>query len=315
MELINKDYLYTEFCDVKNYRLQEGSVFFYEQDTEDRSVYCSNELRPNNPTVKFIGIVEGAEDMVELVEEGVPTDTLNLHRAHMILTVIREKKPTFVYLDVTGMGCRVAAPILKVLLEENIEARVVYAEPSDYIVKEFQKEGLHNDLSETVEGVKPLPCFVNLIPYDEDDPPVFVSLLGFEGGRFAYLVNDQNPLDKRIRPIIGVPGYKMNYPFISLWGNRNVLMLRRCWNRIEYAEANSIVDIYFKLNQIYRKNHHSRMLVAPIGTKPHAIGAIIYAIKHPNEVEIIYDNPKRTLHRTNGVGRVSICDVTKLYNS
>ena len=56
-------------------------------------------------------------------------------------------------------------------------------------------------------------------------------------------------------------------------------------------------------------------MVAPIGTKPHAIGAIIYAVKHPNEVEILYDNPKRTLHRTIGVGRVSICDVTKLFNS
>lgn len=313
--MINKDYLYTEFCDIKCHKLQENSLFLYEQDTEDRSVYCSNELRSNNPTVKFIGIVEGADDMVDLVEEGVPTDTLNLHRALMILTVFRQKTPSCVYLDVTGMSCRVAAPILKVLLEEKIEARVVYTEPSDYIVKEFQKEGLHKDLSEMVEGVRPLPCFVNLIPYDEDDPPVFVSLLGFEGGRFAYLVSDQNPLDKRIRPIVGVPGYKMNYPYISLWGNRNVLTLRRCWNRIEYAEANSIVDIYFKLDHIYHKNHQSRMVVAPIGTKPHAIGAIVYAIKHPNDVEILYDNPKRTLHRTNGVGRVSICDVTKLFNS
>ena len=313
--MINKDYLYTEFCDIKSHKLQDRSLFIYEQDTEDRSVYCSSELRANNPTVNFIGIVEDADDMVKLVESGVPTDTLNLHRSQMILTVIRQKNPTCVYLDVTGMNCRVAAPILKVLLEEKIEARVVYAEPSDYIVREFQKEGLHKDLSEMVEGVRPLPCFVNLIPYDEDNPPVFVSLLGFEGGRFAYLVSDQNPLDKKIRPIVGVPGYKMHYPYIALWGNRNVLTLRRCWNRLEYAEANSIVDIYFKLENIFQKNHQSRMVVAPIGTKPHAIGAIVYAIKHPNEVEILYDNPKRTLHRTNGVGKVSICDVTKLFNS
>lgn len=315
MELINKDYLYTEFCDIKNFKLRDGSVFFYEQDAEDRSVYCSIELRANNPTAKFIGIVEDANDMVELVENGIPIDTLDLHRPLKIMTAIRQKNPTCVYLDVTGMSCRVAAPILKVLLEQKFEAKVVYTEPSDYIITEFQKEGIHNDLSETVEGVNPLPCFKTIIPHDEDNPPVFVSLLGFEGGRFAYLVSDYNPLDKRIRPIIGVPGYKMNYPYISLWGNRNVLTLRRCWNRIEYAEANSIVDIYFKLQSIYQKNHNSRMVVAPIGTKPHAIGAIIYAVKHPNEVEILYDNPKRTLHRTNGVGRVSICDVTKLFNS
>lgn len=311
--MINKDYLYTEFCNVKNYRLHEGALYFYEQDTEDRSIYCKQEFVANNPTVTFIGIVEKDDDMVELVEECKPSETLNLHSAHMILTVIRLKNPSCVYLDVTGMNCRVAAPFLKVLLEEKIEARVVYVEPSDYIVDAFKKEGFFTDYSETVDGVKPLPGFVNLIPYDE--PPVFVSLLGFEGWRFAYLVSDQSPLDKKIHPIVGVPGYKMNYPYVSLWGNRNVLTLHKCWNHIVYAEANSIVDLFFKLDEIFNNCHQCRMIVAPIGTKPHAIGAIVYAIKHPKEVEILYDNPKRTLHRTEGVGRVSICDVTRLFNT
>lgn len=311
--MINKDYLFTEFCDVKSYRLQEEALYLYEQDTEDRSVYCSNELRTNNPTVKFIGIKEGKDDMIMLMKDGVEIDSLSLHSAPCIRTVIQQTKTSCVYLDVTGMNCRVAAPILKVLLEDGTPTKVVYAEPCDYIVKEFQKEGLHKDLSETVEGVKPLPGFVNLIPYEKS--PVFVSLLGFEGGRFAYLVSDQNPSDEQIRPIIGVPGYKMDYPYISIWGNRNILTTRRCWRYIDYAEANSIVDIYFKLNHIFNDNHQCRMVVAPIGTKPHAIGAIVYAIKHPREVELLFDNPKRTLHRTEGVGRVSICDVTKLFNS
>mgnify|MGYP007065263690 FL=1 len=57
------------------------------------------------------------------------------------------------------------------------------------------------------------------------------------------------------------------------------------------------------------------MIIAPIGTKPHVIGAILYAIKNPDRVELLYDNPKRTLHRTNGIGRVICCDVTRLYNA
>ena len=313
--MINKDYLYTEFCDVKTLALPADALYLYEQDTEDRSVYCSSELKANNPSVRFVGIVEGENDMVELKENETSINSLSLNSSNSILTIIRSWNPPCIYLDVTGMNCRVAAPILKVLLEEGFSAKVVYAEPSDYIVEELQKEGLHNDLSEMVDGVQPLPCLKKMIPYDEDNPPVFVSLLGFEGGRFAYLVTDQNPLNKKIRPIVGVPGYKMKYPYISLWGNRNVLTQRHCWKYIDYAEANSIVDIYYKLGKIYQRNHHSRMVVAPIGTKPHAIGAIIYAIKHPDAVEILYDNPKRTLHRTKGVGRVSICDVTSLFNS
>ena len=311
--MINKDYLYTEFCDVKNGKLEEDSLFLYEQDAEARSIYCKREFFTNNPTVKFLGVVEEKDDMILLLDDGQQVDSLSLHSGPSILTIIRKMRPSCVYLDVTGMNCRVAAPFLKVLLEEKIETRVVYVEPSDYIVDAFKKEGLFTDYSETVEGVRPLPGFVNLIPYDE--PPVFVSLLGFEGWRFAYLVSDQSPLDKKIHPIVGVPGYKMDYPYISLWGNRNVLTQHKCWNHIVYAEANSIVDLYFKLEEIFNDCHKCRMIVAPIGTKPHAIGAITYAIKHPREVEILYDNPKRTLHRTEGVGRVSICDVTKLFNS
>lgn len=313
--MISKDYLYTEFCDVNNHSLESGSLFIYEQDAEERSVYCMSALKENNPSVEFIGVQERDDEMIDIIKNGEQVDSLNLFSRSTIMTFILMKHPSCVYLDVTGMNCRVAAPILKVMLEEKIEARVVYAEPSKYIIDAFKKEGLFNEYSETVGGINPLPLFISLMPYDEENDPVLVSLLGFEGWRFAYVVSDQNLADEQIRPIVGVPGYKMNYPQISLWGNRNVLIQHHCWNQLDYAEANSIVDIYFKLNDIFNDNHQSRMLVAPIGTKPHAIGAIIYAIKHPNEVEIVYDNPKRTLHRTEGVGRVSICDVTKLYNS
>lgn len=313
--MINNDYLYTEFCDVNSHCLEAGALFIYEQDAEDRSVYCKSALKANNPSVEFIGVEEREDDMVDIIKDGVQVDSLNMHSALTILTFLRMKNPSCVYLDVTGMSCRVVAPILKVMLEENIEARVVYAEPSEYIIDAFKKEGLFNEYSETVDGIKPLPQFIKVVPFDEESDSVLVSLLGFEGWRFAYVVSDQNLSDDQIRPIVGVPGYKMNYPQISLVGNRNVLIQHNCWNQLDYAEANSIVDIYFKLDDIFNDNHQSNMYIAPIGTKPHAIGAIIYAIKHPNEVEILYDNPKRTLHRTEGVGRVSICNVTKLFNS
>lgn len=311
--MINKDYLFTELCDTNNWILERDSIYLYEQDTEERSLYGKNVFQANNPTLRFLGVVEVKDDMIALMENDHQIDSLNLHSGPSILAVLRAMNPSCVYLDVTGMNCRVAAPILKVLLEEKIPAKVVYVEPSEYIIDAFKKEGYFTDYSETVDGVLPLPGFVNLIPYDE--PPVFVSLLGFEGWRFAYLVSVQSPLDKKIHPVVGVPGYKMDYPYISLWGNRNVLTQHKCWNHIKYAEANSIVDIFFMLDEIFNDNHCCRMVVAPIGTKPHAIGAIVYAIKHPREVELLYDNPKRTLHRTVGVGRVSICDVTRLFNA
>lgn len=210
------------------------------------------------------------------------------------------------------MCCRLVAPLVKYAIKNNIEIRVVYSEPKEYLLREFQKEGLNKDLSESVAGVNPLPGFIRLVPFKEE--PLFVTLLGFEGGRFSYLVTNKQPSYDKVLPIVGVPGYRMHYPLETFWGNRNALKTTKAYERVIYAEANSIVDSYLTLGKISYDKREPNMIVAPIGTKPHAIGAILYAIKNPDRVELLYDNPKRSLHRTEGVGRILVCDVTKLFS-
>ena len=73
-------------------------------------------------------------------------------------------------------------------------------------------------------------------------------------------------------------------------------------------------DSYLALGRISFRNRNPNMIVAPIGTKPHAIGAILYAIKNPTKVELLYDNPKRSVHRTDGIGKILVCDISKLYS-
>ena len=163
-----------------------------------------------------------------------------------------------------------------------------------------------------MNGVSPLPGMVNLTP--DDNPKHFVVLLGFEGGRFSALVQDYNPVKEKIVPVVGVPGYRIDYPYFSYWGNNVQLLRTGCWQKMKYAEANSIVDAYLMLKQIASDSHSEHMVVAPIGTKPHAIGAILYALKHPDKVELLYDNPKRNVHRTQGIGKVLVCNVSKLFN-
>lgn len=311
--MINQDYLYCEdWSDVKACKLPIHSLYLYEKDAEDRSVYCFSQLQSCNSESVFVGVSELPDDVIEIGNDELGKQTVSLHSPVNILSYIKKLAPAVVYLDVTGMSCRVVAPVLKTLLENKVELRVVYVEPKDYIVEKFQQEGVNKDLSETIDGVDPLPGFARLMPQGDDT--MFVALLGFEGGRFSYLLNVQQPTDDRIRPVVGVPGYKMNYPYEALWGNRSVIESTHCWNYLCYAEANSIVDVYFKLEKLYMNNHKPSMVIAPIGTKPHVIGAMLYAIKNPRRVELLYDNPKRTLHRTKGVGRVMCCDVTKLFN-
>ena len=312
MTKINQDYIYTdEWDDINRVTLQNDSLYLYAHDPEDRSVFCAQALKSHNLQTVFAEICFNDQDDTFCIV-GKEDTVISLHSNNQLDSFLTTYKNSVVYLEVTGLSCRVAAPLLKYAMDNHIEMRIVYAEPAKYILDEFRKMGSHQDLSESVRGIYPLPGLTNILPHRES--PLFVVLLGFEGGRFSQIIQDQSPDNDKITPVLGVPGYRIDYPYFSLWGNRNQIRNTTCWQRIKYAEANSIVDIYMMLKQLSYDTKDSEMVVAPIGTKPHAIGAILYSIKHHNKVEIVYDNPKRSVHRTDGIGKVLVCNVTKLFD-
>lgn len=312
MTKVNKDFLYTEeWSDLDRISLNSGSAYIYAHDPETRSNFCASKLKNNNSQTEFVEFIfNDQDDTVTII--GSIHKTISLHSRKQIGEILFPFKDSVIYLDVTGLSCRVAAPIMKYAMDNHLEIRIVYVEPSTYKLKEFSKMGIHKDLSEVVKGIYPLPRLASILP--QSNSPLFVVPLGFEGGRFSQLIQDQHPDGDKITPVLGVPGYRIGYPYISMWGNRNQIKDTRSWQNMQYAEANSIVDIYMLLNQLSYDNRGCEMIVAPIGTKPHAIGAILYAIKHPDKVEIVYDNPIRKVHRTEGIGKVLMCNITKLFN-
>lgn len=308
--MINQDYLYTKIWEnLAVVTLTPNSLYMYTYDPEDRSKFCAHALKANNSDTDFVEVSVDKEDMMTV--EG-KEEKISLSSSNEVMTFITTYNPTVIYIEVTGMSCRLAAPIMRYALEFGMEVQVVYSEPLQYRLPEFKREGLNEDLSESFDGVNPLPGFARVLPHRTE--PLLVTLLGFEGGRFSYIVSVQQPSYDKIRPVVGVPGYRIDYPFESYWGNRHSLMQTKSWERVTYAEANSIVDSFMTLKKISYDNRDPEMVIAPIGTKPHAIGAILYAIKNPRKVEIVYDNPIRSLHRTDGIGRILVCNVTKLYN-
>lgn len=313
MTKINQDYIYTEeWNDLKEIVLPPNSLYLYAHDPEDRSTYCAKSLKPSNRDTDFCEIVYNEDDDTIIVN-GNQDKIISLHSVKHISTLLSPFENSIVYLEVTGLSCRVATPFMKYAMDNKIEMRIVYAEPLMYKIDEFCKMGINKDLCETVKGICPLPCLSNLLPHRES--PLFVVLLGFEGGRFSHIIQDQSPDKEKIIPVLGVPGYKINYPYISMWGNRIQIKSTDCWQNIKYAEANSIVDIYMMLNQLSYDNRNPEIIIAPIGTKPHAIGAILYSIKHPQKVEIVYDNPIRSVNRSSGIGKLLVCNITQLFNS
>jgi hypothetical protein len=254
---------------------------------------------------------------IESTERDIITDKKTgekyfLRSSKSIKSLYETYPATTIYIDISGLNNRISASLLKNALEiTNVAVRVVYTEPEHYDIEKFKGEGvLCKDLSERIEGIEPLPGLANIIPDDVDMK--FVALLGFEGGRFTQMYETIQPPTDKIIPVIGVPGYRPEYPFVAYWGNRRPLISTESWQFVEYAAANSLVDVFFLLQKIKKKPPTSKIKLAPIGTKPHAIGAILFAIKYPTEVEIVFDNPIRKSKRTKGVGLIVESKVSEL---
>jgi hypothetical protein len=212
------------------------------------------------------------------------------------------------YLDVTGLSHHVWAPLLQSAMQVLERVRVVYAEPADYSFSPNPTEGAIFDLSERVEGIRPIPGFTVLRDADEDS--CFIPLLGFEGTRFAFLLEHVQPASDRVFPIVGVPGFRPEFPFHTYLGNKSVLEVAEARRRIHYAIANDPFSLYFVLEHIADRFPGSAIKVAPIGTKPHAVGAVLFAMARPDTVEIVYDHPIRSTKRTSGRARVLVYHVS-----
>ena len=312
-KMINKDYLYTDVYDsIDQIILKENSTYIYTHDAEDRSHLADKIEECGKFDVNYVGINYSKEDDVFVIVGQEPSP-YSLWEEPDIQSFFQKNTNTTVYLDVSGMNNRVSSAFINYFMtHKDKELYVIYVEPERYTLDAFKKYGPHHDLSESIDGIDALPGLATIIPDDADEDIRFIPILGFEGGRFTYLLDQLATVNMEITPIVGVPGYRIEYPFEALWGNRRALKDTGAWMNIKYAAANSIVDIFLQLDNIVKHSEGYKFRIAPIGTKPHAIGAIIFAFLHTDNVDLIYDNPKREVDRTRGIGKILICNVTKL---
>jgi hypothetical protein len=309
--MINSDYKYTTiYSDVTDIVLTPNSTYIYGYSAESRSHVVDTLKEKYKNNISFIQL-ESKDGERDIIEDKVSTQTYSLRSKENIKNLLNTYHSNVLYIDVTGLNNRISAALLNNILSDiSTSVFVLYAEPRSYKIQLFKSESVYIDLSEKINGIEPLPGFANIFPDDIDYK--FVALLGFEGGRFTHLINNVQPAEDNIIPVIGVPGYRLEYPFVTYWGNRSGLTDTGAWANVKYAVANSLVDVYMLLEKIKTNHPKCKIKLAPIGTKPHVIGAILFAIKHPREVELIYDNPKRKIERTDGVGLIVVSEISKL---
>ena len=290
----------------------DGSVYILGTSVEDRSVH-SQEWENKTSNVRFVRIFNETANAFSAQIDGHDR-TISLRSNRQLQQFWSTINPTTVYLDITGLSHHVWAPLLRTGLSIAPHLLGVYVEPADYRFSATPTEGEIFDLSEKISGISPIPGFASLTEVAEQDV-CFIPLLGFEGTRLAYIVEEVQPPGGKIVPVIGVPGFRVEYPFYSYHGNKSVLAETRAWRNVEFAAANCPFSLYYLLEDIAAKHPRDLLKIAPIGTKPHALGAVLYALTSRRRVEIVYDHPIRKAQRTLGTARLLVYHVSTFAHS
>jgi len=280
-----------------------GSAYVYRVSNEDRSGHADH-WRQSCNDVQFIEVTSESVSGFQVAgveEEFFLRSTASLYR---LLTPLGTGR--VLYIDITGLTHPTWAALIRAAIAARIEVRVVYVEPYRYKRSAAPLEGQIYDLSARIAGIAPMPGFATISTADDF---LFVPLLGFEGARFRHVIEEVQPSHERIVPVVGIPGFKPWYVFETYMGNRAALEETSAWQRIEYVPANCPFSCFHLLQELAQRYPISILKVAMIGTKPHALGAVLFALTSPDRIELIYDNPIRKQGRTDGLDRLLVYHV------
>lgn len=285
---------------------EPDAIYIYGVTSEPRSEFAL-QLKHKHSAVRFIEIREGEEGTFET---NVPSfERIVARRRARVNELLSTLGEGTIYLDITGLGHATWAPLVRVFLEADRVFRVIYLEPETYNEAPGAEVGQIFDLSERIEGIAPIPLFASLEDRP-DDEICFVPLLGFEGVRFSHMLHEVQPLARKVHPVIGVPGFRPHYPLDAYLGNANPLERYKAFRNLRFAKSNCPFSLYYLLDDLRRRHPEEQLKIGLIGTKPHALGAILFAIAHTDQVEIVYDNVKRKAGRTQGAARCLVYGVS-----
>jgi hypothetical protein len=238
------------------------------------------------------------------VKHGVSELIISLRDDQAIDKLFSSKQ---VLIDVTGLTHNIWAPLLKSAYSQKIQTRIMYAEPESYTPHPSPASSAIFDLSVTFEGLAPLPGFAQLAGPDDEEKCLFIAMLGFEGNRPEHLASQLDPTPKVI-PVVGAPGFQLEYPAFTVGCNRMFLDEYKAHSEVRYARASCPFEAFEALKKIHRDYPDHYIYLALVGTKPHAIGSILFAITHADTTEIMFDYPVKKDGRTSGIGIVHIYD-------
>jgi hypothetical protein len=156
-----------------------------------------------------------------------------------------------------------------------------YTEPKSYVFSSGLLKSYHSTSGPL--SVMEIPGF----PGEESRYSKYflIVLLGFDGELSSFITDEISP-EKTI-VINGFPGYFPKFKDISLINNEKLVSS----SDIKFARANNPFEVYNTLDSLHKTIADKAFFnIAPLGTKPMALGACLFAINNPS-VRVIYPLP------------------------
>jgi hypothetical protein len=209
-----------------------------------------------------------------------------------------------VLLEATTLGLAeivLCCKALRTLGQDEFD--IVYVEPNNYHRPQRSVLLRRRDfeLSREVPGYRAIPGSALLL--GDRKPFRSVFFLGYEEARLRRAFEElQMVKPSKTSVTIGVPAFKAGWEMDAMANNISVIRENNIRGGVHFCGAENPLSVYELLSEVYEGlEMDERLVLAPIGTKPHGIGVALFAATH-DDVGIIYDHPQRTQGRSTEVG-------------
>lgn len=222
------------------------------------------------------------------------------HPEDGLAEALRVLDPRKVILEATTLGFVELLFCYKALRELMItQIDILYVEPEVYRRSGRDELLRHRDfeLSGDVPGYRAIPGHAVLL--DDRKLQKGVFFVGYEEARLRRAFEDLQMIAPKHSTItFGVPAFRPGWEIDSLANNITVIEEKNIRGGIKFCAAENPMSVVQFL-ELFRRGlgGGEKMFVAPIGTKPHGIGVMLFVAEHL-DVGVIYDHPVRKSDRS-----------------
>ena len=222
-----------------------------------------------------------------------------------------------VIIDATTLNIVDILYILKALIknEQTIEIQILYIEPKEYNFKNSSISQFDDfTLSSAYKEFPPVPGFTLMTVGKKLEDMDLIAFLGFERARLGHIFNsDDGATYSKFTPIVPLPGFKPGWENRTLGNHIDFFTPKYKLGSIKYVSANNPYQSYQLLEEISKTRKNFR--IAPIGTKPNAIGCAIFLINNLKRngvyAGLLFDFPEKVKERSKGIGKINIYTLYK----